>query len=274
MQYAGCMPVKVQCIVCETKKEVSPYRKDSFRFCSYRCAGEWRRVNYQGSSNPSWQGIDRSKKCQFCGIVFSWDGKQAASVFKSRKFCSRRCSDKGGFRYSGENHPNYRKDARRRNRGGSHHKWVNAVISRDNATCQKCGAKGIELHAHHIKPYKDYPELRFDIDNGITLCCLCHWAEHAAQNDNGVNSGEPLTGKAEGNPEPSPSGNIREGVTTRGRAYRRWEGHCAYCGEFLSKRLSGVIGKSFVACSYTCSSKYKWYLRGSKAVKPPRAPHP
>jgi len=56
--------------------------------------------------------------------------------------------------------------------------WALAVKERDGYKCQKCPAKGGHLHAHHIKPWVEYPELRFDISNGITLCQKCHKKEH------------------------------------------------------------------------------------------------
>lgn len=57
--------------------------------------------------------------------------------------------------------------------------WRTAVFKRDNFTCVWCGArsgngKAIILNADHIKPFAFYPELRFAIDNGRTLCVSCH----------------------------------------------------------------------------------------------------
>ena len=61
--------------------------------------------------------------------------------------------------------------------------FCSEVLKRDNYTCQLCDAKhknGFRpnLCAHHLKSYKDYPKLRRDIDNGITLCEKCHILIH------------------------------------------------------------------------------------------------
>ena len=62
--------------------------------------------------------------------------------------------------------------------------WREAVFKRDNWTCQFCGKRGNgEIHPDHIKPFAFYPELRFAIDNGRTLCVPCHkktdtWGVH------------------------------------------------------------------------------------------------
>lgn len=56
--------------------------------------------------------------------------------------------------------------------------WREAVFARDNWTCQGCHIRGGLLHPHHIKGYAQFVELRYAIDNGITLCADCHQDEH------------------------------------------------------------------------------------------------
>ena len=56
--------------------------------------------------------------------------------------------------------------------------WREAVFARDNWICQKYGLRGGKLHPHHIQNFAQYPELRFAIDNGITLSEKAHKEFH------------------------------------------------------------------------------------------------
>jgi len=49
------------------------------------------------------------------------------------------------------------------------------VFERDDYICQLCGQRGGDLHVDHIQSWKDYIELRFDINNCRTLCRDCHY---------------------------------------------------------------------------------------------------
>lgn len=52
--------------------------------------------------------------------------------------------------------------------------WSREVMKRDNFTCQKYGTKGGKLVAHHILNFSNHEDLRFDINNGITLSQKAH----------------------------------------------------------------------------------------------------
>ncbi len=54
--------------------------------------------------------------------------------------------------------------------------WKRSVYKRDKYTCVLCGANRCEVHADHIKPFAYFPELRFNVENGRTLCKQCHRA--------------------------------------------------------------------------------------------------
>jgi len=57
--------------------------------------------------------------------------------------------------------------------------WSLSVFKRDNFICQSCGyINGGILEAHHIRSFAKYPNLRYILDNGITLCKKCHKIVH------------------------------------------------------------------------------------------------
>lgn len=139
--------------------------------------------------NPGRNKTEETKK----KIGLSQKGKPESDEFKKK--CSERMAGKPGFfrgkthtrewveemknRLLGENHWNWKRGVTPINsaiRGSKEYiEWRNAVFARDNYTCVGCGKRGNgNLNADHIKPFSLYPELRFDLDNGRTLCVDCH----------------------------------------------------------------------------------------------------
>tara|TARA_Y100001938_G_C8005118_1_gene386874 strand:+ start:497 stop:763 length:267 start_codon:yes stop_codon:yes gene_type:complete len=53
--------------------------------------------------------------------------------------------------------------------------WRKRVLARDNYKCQMPHCKHTKyLQVHHIKKWSSASSLRFETDNGITLCARCH----------------------------------------------------------------------------------------------------
>jgi hypothetical protein len=65
-------------------------------------------------------------------------------------------------------------------KGVAHAKWVKEVLERDGFTCQRCGAYGgnNKLNAHHLNSYSKHKDIRWNVDNGATLCMGCHVEFH------------------------------------------------------------------------------------------------
>ena len=84
--------------------------------------------------------------------------------------------------YCGSNHWNWKGGISGENakirKSYQYNVWRKSVYKRDNWTCQECKQKIKHPIAHHIKSFNDYPELRFEVDNGITLCRSCHKQIH------------------------------------------------------------------------------------------------
>lgn len=56
--------------------------------------------------------------------------------------------------------------------------WVKSVIAASNGICAHCHLPKSRLEAHHIKPWKEHPELRLDVSNGEAVCYSCHRHHH------------------------------------------------------------------------------------------------
>ncbi|MDT0739728.1 zinc-ribbon domain-containing protein [Staphylococcus chromogenes] len=57
--------------------------------------------------------------------------------------------------------------------GNNHVLWAKKVYKRDWYKCKICGSKK-KINAHHLNSYHAFPDERFDVDNGVTLCTEHH----------------------------------------------------------------------------------------------------
>jgi len=101
--------------------------------------------------------------CKSDSYVHSQLGKKQSEETIRKRLESR------GMNYS--EGPSWTKGTR-----GQMNAWARAVKKRDKH-CVYCGSKE-KLHAHHILSKHKHPDWSLFIDNGITLCHQCHWAEH------------------------------------------------------------------------------------------------
>lgn len=136
----------------------------------------------KGKDNPNY-GLKRSQDCR--NKISESNRRRKLSDKTKQKIrnslLGRTLSLNTIAKISGKNHSNWQ--------GGvpnyliclrsskTYYKWQRAVLKRDNYTCQICGASE-NLVAHHIKNFNKYPELRFEVSNGITLCRSCHTKVH------------------------------------------------------------------------------------------------
>ena len=110
------------------------------------------------------------------GMIAPMKGKKHTNEAKKKNSLAHIGKQKGGKHYNwkGEITPENIKI-----RNSIEYKlFVNSVFARDGYICQKIGTKGGKLHAHHILNFSEYPELRFAIDNGVTLSDKAHKEFH------------------------------------------------------------------------------------------------
>jgi len=104
------------------------------------------------------------------------EGNRKNSFWRGKKL-PEEAKEKQRLAKLGENHWNWKggitKLENRIRKTAEYALWRIAVFTRDNFTCVWCGSKK-NIEADHIKPFAYFPELRFDVNNGRTLCRECH----------------------------------------------------------------------------------------------------
>lgn len=126
------------------------------QFCSKSCKGK-----AQGFQKKE----PLKKNCIVCNKEYSKPSNQQKIWWESSKYCSQSCYI--GERKSNAQYITYR--------GSENQTWKRQVKKRDSYQCRiNNGDCSGTLEVHHILRFTDYPELRYDINNGITLCHFHH----------------------------------------------------------------------------------------------------
>lgn len=145
------------CPVCgKTFRAIKDYKNKRAIYCSKECWSE---------------RASETKECPVCGEMFK------IYTSANKKYCSIKCRNIAYRERKGELSNFWQggkvKESKLRRSSVEYKEWRTAVFKRDNYTCQRCGGKR-NIEAHHLKECSRYPELIYDVDNGLTLCHECH----------------------------------------------------------------------------------------------------
>ena len=125
-------------------------------------------------------GLALSRGCHFRCDYCDTESSTPPSHYKRKKrhFCSTKCYSNFRMEFmQPSEHPQWRGGITKetqRGRGTKKYKmWKQMVFERDGYKCVWCKSKE-QLEADHIRRWSNYPELRYNVDNGRTLCVKCH----------------------------------------------------------------------------------------------------
>lgn len=139
MRYSS---IEKKCVVCSSNFTVQQYRKDQARYCSRKC----KCLDFRGKPNGA-KGIKHLTMYGENNHKWVEDRSKLQQYSDSTK-------DRRSYAYT---------------------YWRRKVLSRDGFKCkiadENCSGR---LEVHHILGWNDNPELRYKINNGITLCHAHH----------------------------------------------------------------------------------------------------
>ena len=126
------------CAICGKKFSVYKYREEKAKYCDQKCYGLYRKTVPAPTKGRTFP--ERTKENH-------WNWKKDRSQIK-------------GY-WKERNNPEYKK-------------WRKAIFERDDYRCMDCGERKGEIEADHIYSWAKYPRLRYILENGQTLCKICH----------------------------------------------------------------------------------------------------
>lgn len=140
------------------------------KYCSHTCKRPWNKglpahnkgIKMSDEQKKKISEAQRGNKCKNFGIKTPLETRRKLSAARMGE---KNHNWKGGISLNNKNR-RYLLEYRL---------WRESVFKRDKYKCVLCGDdNGGNLEADHIKPFALFPELRYDITNGRTLCKKCH----------------------------------------------------------------------------------------------------
>jgi hypothetical protein len=167
------------CPICSKTFERRGNRKSSGKnppCCSKVCKSESQKLTALGFTHARRPKEGIKRNCKVCHCEFQKPKSQDSL------YCSLKCrvSDPTVFdAISGGRHYNWKGGITRGNqtlrKSRTARQWRKIVLLRDKSTCLMCGFTATRyMRAHHVLPWAKYPQYRFLVGNGMTLCFWCH----------------------------------------------------------------------------------------------------
>lgn len=208
----GKPPISIDCSTCGTrfKRDFCLVKRAAANFCSKKCrrpSEETKRslkfIN-TGKGNPQFGkklseehkkaiGIASAGNKYALGYRFTQEQKDAFGEMRRGLKRTEETNTKMSVaqkvlrsspgwvgRFSGEKHWNYISDRsklkkKQERNDSAYQDWRKSVRDRDGWLCKMANGDCLgKVVAHHILPWRDFVELRYEINNGITLCRFHH----------------------------------------------------------------------------------------------------
>jgi len=179
--------IKGKCLSEETKKKIGDANKGKLK--GRKLSGETKK---KMSKNASRQWLGKKLSKEHCRKISGALNGRRLSEETKQKMKGRISWNKGRefYQIKGEKHPRWVKDRNkliknvekheRNNKEYYHWRWL--ILKRDEHICRinNKDCKG-RVIAHHILSWRDFPELRYEVNNGITLCQAHHPRKRAEE---------------------------------------------------------------------------------------------
>lgn len=199
----------VKCEICEKEhyRSISNINRSRHFYCSRNCYNNGKsqkelvecevctklhnrhqssikRTKHFYCSRTCWKiSIIGNKKCLgYKHNSEALENMRLAAIERAKGLAGRYCLGKRGVET-----PNWKGGLSTRKRinersDSAYNEWRKQVWQRDNYKCRignnDCNGR---LEAHHILGWKDHPELRYEVNNGITLCHAHHPRKRAEE---------------------------------------------------------------------------------------------